>query len=88
MGNRSGSLPVPEDRNYSVQVKPWDAAFEGEVRLGLSGEGLRIIQPVPDAPTRRPWVDLGTARAKNGAVVLEAAGRSVGLLAIKLTRQP
>jgi len=81
-------VPVPEDRDYSIQVKPWDAALEGEVSMGLSGQALRVIQPVPEAPARRPWVDLGTTRAAGGAVVLEVSGRSVGLLAIRVTRQP
>jgi hypothetical protein len=56
--------------------------------MGLTAETLRVIEPLTDPPARRPWVDLGTAQAKNREVLLELSGRSVGLLAIKLQRQP
>jgi hypothetical protein len=87
-----GSVHIPiavsADGDYSVQVRPFDAGFAGEVKMGVGGETMQVIQPVAGAPSRRPWVALGIAHAVNKEVVLEASGRSLGLQAVKLTRQP
>jgi hypothetical protein len=81
-------IPVALDGDYVVEVRPFDAGLEGEVKMGLSGETMRVVQPVTDPPGRRRWEALGTVRSANKEVVMEVSGRSVGLLAVKLARQP
>ena len=82
------AIPVPVAGDYAVQVRPFDAGFEGEVKMGFGQESMRVIAPVAGAKARQPWVALGVARAVEEKVILEASGRSFGLQGFKLARQP
>jgi hypothetical protein len=81
-------IAVASPGEYSVQVRPFDAGFEGEVKMGVERGSRQVIAPVAGGAARQPWVTLGLAHAANQEVVLELAGRSMGLQGVKLVRQP
>ncbi|UCD27400.1 MAG: DUF2961 domain-containing protein [Planctomycetota bacterium] len=80
-------IPVPEEGNYRVQLKPVNHIIEGFIEVGLKGSELRRIEKREFSEHKVPYVNLGKVNSKDKKLIIVVGGNSaVGIDHLKVEK--